>query len=157
MYFAALKGNNAVIKAIISSGGSQSMWQILTSTREFGGNATRYSVLSQYSLFDNVPLVRYFQSASPLSLYCMFPSRVGTIQLLLKAMKNFHSPVSGTEKDAGASGSSSNITAAFSGPVGACLLRNNHDGLKTLRLSLGGDFAKLLMQTGMYVCMYAYM
>eukprot|EP01036_Dinobryon_divergens_P029742 gene29742-38882_t len=139
MYFAALKGNNAVIKAIISSGGSQSMWQILMSTRELGGNTTRYSVLSQYSLFDNARLVRYFQSASPLSLYCMFPSRVGTIQLLLKAMKNFHSPVSETEKDVGASGSSSNITAAFSGPVGACLLRNNYDdffGMNCLELFL---------------------
>ena len=156
MYFAALKGNNAVIKAIISSGGSQCMWQILTSTREFeatGENIPRYSVLSQYSLFDHAPLVRYFQSASPLSLYCMFPSRVGTVQLLLKAMKNFHSPASEAEMDAGAgaSGGSSNIKAAFSGPVAACLLRNNHDGLKTLRLSLGSDFAKLLMQTGMYV------
>ena len=104
-----------------------------------------------------VPLpfrARFFQCASPLSLYCMFSTRVGTVQLLLKAMKSFCSQIS--DDNAIGDSSSTEMKVAFSGPIGACLLRNNHDGLKTLRLSCGTDFAKLLTQTGMYTytCIY---
>ena len=158
MYFAALKGSSAVTKAFISSGGSHSLWRILTFARLFevtGEDRPRYSVLSQYALFDNSSLVRYFQCASPLSLYCMFSTRVGTVQLLLKAMKSFCSQIS--DDNAIGDSSSTEVKVAFSGPIGACLLRNNHDGLKTLRLSCGTDFAKLLTQTGMYstnTCIY---